>query len=930
MRQETGDKTNPARVQLVSSSKFVSYYNRVFECVRRNEYVHPKLEKLKEFLVDHFRRNAVAERETRVIVFAQYRSSVQEILNYLRGTSYVRATAFVGQQKKNGDVAKIVEEGAVGEQLYDAPPPKQSRSIGSFFGKPDDPPVVTSSPMMTAANGQTQKQQQAILKDFKSGKYNVLVATCIAEEGLDIGEVDLLICYEGVSSPTRLLQRKGRTGRKRAGRVVVLLTEGSEYQKHRRSIQKYNKVTGLLKNKASLLKLCPAIDTLFPSDFHPQLIQESLIISDYHYSQIGGHTPKKRSHAQEIPYQETAGRRSRREHFFSSETGRELLRELEKDPRDGELDTCGLSAALRGPVHFGGETYQCDHSVRSKALAYLQDWMEKQEWNREYSVLDTSRWMEEGKNQSFAEKVGIRLSFIVKMNSGKEESDASPRPLLNEIGNLSGDEASADEFEVQTRRNLFGLKCDSRYEAQMSVLDMVERKTNEMLRRLDTDYVHRSPSPSFREIETPSVLREVDAYIGSKEQTEIPASSLDAVLAEDSDLNPPNSSEEESDSVDEPLINMAPGHDNERSNKREEPQEVKDVSIVDVADDSSDVPLASFVNKEEESSSSDGTLLGDLLSKSVMESLERVNAKRKQLQSQKEESVLEEVMMEEESDEKPIGGVASDSSVGEKEVSDSSVAERQAQQPSATEERVSELSVDEEEAQEPSVAEKRVPEPLVNEKPVSSHAQKDEAVSKITYHNSPLSDDSSQSDISSDDDKPIGALKSLRYNTDHYASKESISRSEANPPLREAEKKLPSPKETTHSDSPVQEAKGGVAKSMSPHHPKQPETTTVQQTKGPASHPNEELQGSAVKDTSVSTSTGSSIPVVVSSFSALESQPHLQSLNSSPSVKPPPLSHDAIDRLFPRLPLVSNPSTTKEKPVSLQGVVCPLCLTMSS
>lgn len=97
----------------MASSKFISYYNRVFERVRNNEYVHPKLEKLKEFLVDHFRRNAVAKRETRVIVFAQYRSSVQEILNYIRGTSYVRATAFVGQQKKNGDVAKIVEEGAV-------------------------------------------------------------------------------------------------------------------------------------------------------------------------------------------------------------------------------------------------------------------------------------------------------------------------------------------------------------------------------------------------------------------------------------------------------------------------------------------------------------------------------------------------------------------------------------------------------------------------------------------------------------------------------------------------------------------------------------------------------------------------------------------------------------------------------------------------
>ena len=51
-------------------------------------------------------------------------------------------------------------------------------------------------------------------------------------------------------------------------------------------------------------------------------------------------------------------------------------------------------------------------SVRSKALAYLQDWMENQEWNKEYSVLDTSRWMEEGKNRSFAEKVGFGFVLL--------------------------------------------------------------------------------------------------------------------------------------------------------------------------------------------------------------------------------------------------------------------------------------------------------------------------------------------------------------------------------------------------------------------------------------------------------------------------------------------------------------------------------------
>lgn len=82
----------------------MEFYNRVFQGVRERQFVHPKLEKLKEYLLDHFRRNNAAGRDTRVIVFAEYRSSVQEILNYLRGAELIRATAFVGQQKKSTDI----------------------------------------------------------------------------------------------------------------------------------------------------------------------------------------------------------------------------------------------------------------------------------------------------------------------------------------------------------------------------------------------------------------------------------------------------------------------------------------------------------------------------------------------------------------------------------------------------------------------------------------------------------------------------------------------------------------------------------------------------------------------------------------------------------------------------------------------------------
>ena len=58
-----------------------------------------------------------------------------------------------------------------------------------------------------------QAMQQKVLNDFKAGLVNVLVATSVAEEGLDIGEVDLIVCFDPVTSPIRLVQRLGRTGR---------------------------------------------------------------------------------------------------------------------------------------------------------------------------------------------------------------------------------------------------------------------------------------------------------------------------------------------------------------------------------------------------------------------------------------------------------------------------------------------------------------------------------------------------------------------------------------------------------------------------------------------------------------------------------------------------------------------------------------------
>ncbi|XP_042421902.1 DEAD-box ATP-dependent RNA helicase FANCM-like [Zingiber officinale] len=140
---------------------------------------NPKLMKMTEILMDHFKKND--PKNSRVIIFSNFRGSVKDIMNCLSNLGdLVRATEFVGQ---NSD---------------------------------------------KTLKGQSQKIQQAVLQKFRSGGYNAIVATSIGEEGLDIMEVDLVICFDANISPLRMIQRMGRTGRKHDGRVVVLACEGPE------------------------------------------------------------------------------------------------------------------------------------------------------------------------------------------------------------------------------------------------------------------------------------------------------------------------------------------------------------------------------------------------------------------------------------------------------------------------------------------------------------------------------------------------------------------------------------------------------------------------------------------------------------------------------------------------------------------------------
>jgi Fanconi anemia group M protein len=126
---------------------------------------HPKI----GFVANEVKKQFKAKKDSRIIVFTHYRDTSELVNKELASYKEIRPVRFVGQASRGKD------------------------------------------------KGLSQKRQVELIQQFKDGEYNVLVATSVAEEGLDIPSTDLVIFYEPVPSEIRTIQRRGRTGRKRAG-----------------------------------------------------------------------------------------------------------------------------------------------------------------------------------------------------------------------------------------------------------------------------------------------------------------------------------------------------------------------------------------------------------------------------------------------------------------------------------------------------------------------------------------------------------------------------------------------------------------------------------------------------------------------------------------------------------------------------------------
>ena len=159
-------KTTTSEKRLLSDS----YVKQAIKEIEGYENEHPKILKIVELMAENLKQN----KNYTIIVFSHYRDNIQKLHEVLSEVEGCRPAILIGQ---------------AGEM------------------------------------GLTQKEQIQIVRDFNDGVYNCLITSPIGEEGLHIPSADMAIFYESVASEIRSIQRRGRVGRAKIGKVIFLQTK---------------------------------------------------------------------------------------------------------------------------------------------------------------------------------------------------------------------------------------------------------------------------------------------------------------------------------------------------------------------------------------------------------------------------------------------------------------------------------------------------------------------------------------------------------------------------------------------------------------------------------------------------------------------------------------------------------------------------------
>lgn len=183
------------------------------EQAEKNGWEHPKLKKLMEILKEEL--NIVDIKQSKLIESTDQENNLSKTNNSSKDNNSYKNNSS-SNMNKNKRIIVFTQFRDTLEMIQKKCEKEGINSV-KFYGQGS----------RDGEKGLTQTEQKNIIKSFKIGTYDVLISTSVAEEGIDIPSVDLVVLYEPVPSEVRMIQRRGRTGRKNTGNMKVLIAKGT-------------------------------------------------------------------------------------------------------------------------------------------------------------------------------------------------------------------------------------------------------------------------------------------------------------------------------------------------------------------------------------------------------------------------------------------------------------------------------------------------------------------------------------------------------------------------------------------------------------------------------------------------------------------------------------------------------------------------------